>query len=34
MRGKPVGDEVREVMGAQITQGLIGHGKDLGSDSE
>lgn len=32
-RGKILGDEVREVMGGQVTQGLAGHSEDVGSDS-
>lgn len=32
-RGKVLGDEVREVIGGQVTQGLAGHSEDVGSDA-
>lgn len=34
VRGKLVGDEVGEVMGGQIAQGLVGRTEDSGSDPE
>lgn len=31
-RGTILGDEVREMLGGQIIQGLVGHTEDIGSE--